>query len=312
MRRQTGHFAVSCPSLRHPRLRGACLYCCGDVCGGDAGGTNEAPCFARHMVLFAPRKKLLEKTADELADPALLGVKNLRIDVVARMALGAVFLGHGVRRNAVFDVWAREGVFRVSANGTAKLFPGEAPMVAVLRGLQPMAVAEAGFRCFPREQEGPADAVAASGGAGRCLEEGGAAGGDLQPPDFLIFEENAAVSLEERLAALPREKGADDSYPSEKARLNALRAELETPILVGDHEGIEAADLAILRDAMRGQEGGETEGENEKTKALNVLPVHLGRASLLGSSCVAILHFLTDKLHLCSFPHEKQSGSPAA
>lgn len=129
----------------------------------------------------------------------------IRLDMVARMTLAAVFLGHGVRFNTVFDIWAEEGVYRISANSLGagkKMQNSEAHMMSFIqKNVKPISPEEAGLLSGAIKQ-------------------------------FVYLEESAELDFEDHVrshfsSAIPKQ-------PITPATIE----QLEAPVLLGDHEGI--------------------------------------------------------------------------
>lgn len=293
----TGHFAPECPLLRMPsstipkdeiamNMRDHILLCTHspNYIGSDAQRENVIQeCFPRHFVLFCPRKRLgASSTSGSCRDQ--IPDQQLRLDVLARMLTNAVFCGHGVRHNTVFDIWVAEGVYRLSSNKSPeKLNPGALQMLKLLERL-------------PGIYGGPL------------------APGDLYGKDatkFLYLEETAELDLEDDIIrpCLPSKQNLDLKNEIDTGIVEFLTR----PMLIGDHEGILEEDLKYLRETLTTTDVDDDDDASFGTAAQGdtgahrkewdrerfLTPLRLGRTSLFGSACITIVHFLLDKLHLC-------------
>ncbi|CAD7958872.1 unnamed protein product [Amoebophrya sp. A25] len=252
-------------------------------------------------------------------------IKLLRHDVIARMIIQAFFLGHGKRRNVLFDIWTSHAYYRIKPSDIVSmseawlckwLANGVIQRFEVLKGRTTQS------SLFVNEQQlGASNFI--------LLDEG------LQYPElprYLLDQRKrlscsfhkihkTGSSAEKYRQVKHTEEGSStgggheailglksgkpksgtrssdcdtDSWGPPDENVSSAEAEDEdknnfslndflddSAFILGDHEGVPQKELL------------ECFGDQIHRVRLSALP-------LLGSSCVAILHYLLDEVHACA------------
>eukprot|EP01052_Picozoa_sp_SAG31_P041639 SAG31_NODE_6366_length_2042_cov_1.531652_2_plen_445_part_00 len=329
------------------------------------GAASSAPaasaycsCFARRIVFLAPAKHLFPPTSDKIAhkrwnaqsrgkapkgdSSAPAGAKEvvqkIRHDVLARVAMQAIFLGHAVRRNVTFEVFAKEGCYVISPNvkaglsGKMELEPTQQGVLSYLKGAGPRRYAH-----FPPMSESSAVPKVTK----YCDVEGGTSVGVPSSIDkeqlpvaslrrLVYLDERAPCDFEQYVEQVVEENSADsdnilaehaeqvlaDFLGSETSGLRVVKTRrqiisesairvLEAPILLGDHEGLSKSDLDFARAEFAARTATRTPLDCHEARHacdisdIDLVPVTLSPNSLLASSCVAVVHYILDKWHVC-------------
>eukprot|EP00747_Dinoflagellata_sp_TGD_P087411 gnl/TRDRNA2_/TRDRNA2_163615_c0_seq1.p1 gnl/TRDRNA2_/TRDRNA2_163615_c0~~gnl/TRDRNA2_/TRDRNA2_163615_c0_seq1.p1 ORF type:complete len:320 (+),score=49.99 gnl/TRDRNA2_/TRDRNA2_163615_c0_seq1:41-961(+) len=259
-----GHFAASCPSLRCYESLPEVLLCTNSPFALKNNAISS--CFPRRFVLFAPNKFLFPPDGHALPNV------QLRKDMVAQVVAQALFLGHGVRSNTVLDVWAREGVYRAHTSEPRNKItaPDEHAVLNYLSGLSPIRYPEAVRHVLSEELR-----IEETHGQDTQQDTHVADTVCSLPHLVAVLDESAEVELEQYLREL---------VPAVKAGTAAPLSDLA--FILGDHEGLDAKHHKALKRLCQ-------------NTASECISIRLGLASLLGSQCAVIIHFLLDKLHLC-------------
>jgi len=252
----------------------------------------QTRCFARRIVLFAPEKVFKPQHASKDATEHVLTCKisankRIRLDMVAHLAIHALFLGHSVRDNTVFDVWAKEGYYRISTSREPPL-AGQADVVTV--GAPPkLAYTEHGMISYLQSDWVRPLWKFVDGDSGRedflnmYFPVDSAECRDRQGPMAVCLSEDADDQLEDLLCAWKLQWKAREEETADVSEHDGVDF-LEQPIFLGDHDGKECG-VEFLREAL--------------PDGWAVIPARLGINSLLGSACMAILHYMLDKYHVC-------------
>eukprot|EP00933_Yihiella_yeosuensis_P079039 TRINITY_DN9111_c0_g5_i1.p1 TRINITY_DN9111_c0_g5~~TRINITY_DN9111_c0_g5_i1.p1 ORF type:complete len:246 (-),score=45.25 TRINITY_DN9111_c0_g5_i1:150-779(-) len=197
--------------------------------------------------------------------------------MVAALAIQALFLGHGIRNNTILDIWALEGYYRISTL-RRDLKTGED------RGK--IQYTEVGMKNWLEKFLTPAvrfdsEEKATSGNAKEnpSLQEFFRRSDKISGAIFCL-DEFAEREFQDSLPCPSSWRGKDTSDEAFASAQNLL----ETPLFLGDHDGTQCT-----KDFL----------EEYLPNGIEVVPTRVGTNSLLGSSCVAIVHYILDKYHAC-------------
>jgi len=277
------HFARTCATVQFLHCREA-MRCDSDAMNVDPSIENS-PCFARRFMIWAPskylRKDFFVESSKTYAE-AGCGCRNARHDIsplkkdmLARVLLQAFFLGHGIRHNVVFDLVAIEGVYRIST------FPGTIPNTS-------SSSTESGTHSVSNGVQGNGSATKLFANESFLMKML-----DTLKP---IALEPFGPGYEPGKSIFVLDEKANDDFEqlvvSDKLLLHVSPEKLifihPFTIIMGDHEGMMQDDVTLLQSYL--------DRFDETTR---VYQCRLGTCSRLGSSCVAIMHYLLDKLHVC-------------
>mmetsp|Transcript_130436 Transcript_130436/g.260253 ORF Transcript_130436/g.260253 Transcript_130436/m.260253 type:complete len:343 (-) Transcript_130436:38-1066(-) len=297
----TGHLARDCPHARHSSLALREVFLC--TRAAEVRATHmtsqqlenawksrcqqpHTRCFSRRIVLFAPGKVFKPQYVSKDPEQHVLtgkssANKRIRLDMVAQLAIHALFLGHSVRDNTVFDIWAKEGYYRISTSREPPI--AERADVLTIGAPPKLAYTERGMMSYLQSDwvrplwrfvdgDGSRDEflnmyfpIAPPGPMAVCLSEDA----EVQLEDLFSAWDSKSKTMEEVAAGVCDHDCLDF---------------LEQPIFLGDHDG-EDCGAEFLKEALPDGWG--------------VISARLGMNSLLGSACMAILHHIMDKYHVC-------------
>lgn len=262
---------------------------------------------------LAERRRVIENRINHEHEVAGVDMCLINMESVARMVSQALCLHNNNRRNVAFDIWAREGIYRVAMNkrGDKKLLPSESVITQYImeNNLQILNFSQTG-------SNGPAiylqSLVHGSQTIVSYLEEHNipvpplheeipplaVKGSDERLPiekktgclNIAYLDWNGDVSLEESVGSIAQEiRDADPGGESNKLR---VCTELEIPIFLGDNKGLKHEHL---KNMVR-----ECEDNDLFTGNVMLFAFSLVRGSyLLQNSAVAVINYILDKVHCC-------------
>eukprot|EP00392_Amoebophrya_sp_AT5.2_P018433 g18968.t1 len=227
---------------------------------------REHGCAPRRFLVYAPHKVLRKRSS-----VAGETIKQLRHDVLARMIVQAFYLGHGMRWNVVFDILASDGLFRVTASDLKTMT--EAWIGKLLAGT----LAKVDFDPFLGVRNSIFVYLDEDAGEGETVEN--------------LLSGQAVSFPGENYNYYVEEEKEEQNLASDREILKRTALLERMVFVLGDHEGVPDRELGRRR----------VNGGSEEENGGSCVRVRLSRNGLLGSACVAVLHYLLDEhVHVCT------------